>query len=143
MATAYIAAGDAQARLKDAYARLYELPAQQADLAADLGAANAAVDSYVGRRYALPVTSAAALAYLKELALGLFEEIAWRRAAGDELPKKIQTAADNARKQLEAVAQGRTIPGGATDLGERGAGADAILVDGPEPSFRREDMEGY
>jgi len=140
----YFSQADAETRMRDHLTELYELPEEQTDLDADIDNVETTVNSYVGKRYAVPITSDTAIAFLKVLCLDLFEETAWHRGSGDELPKKVQTKADNARKQLELVSKGTITLGGATALTERQTGgADAIIVDGNTPEFDRDNMKGF
>lgn len=141
--SAYIASADLQGRLKTNFSRLYDLPADQSDLDADLTGVCALVDSFAGRRYAVPVTDATALVVVKQLALDLAEELAWRRASGSEIPKKVKDAADTARRHLEAIAAGRMSLAGAAPTENDNAGASAILVDGNPPEFDRDGLKGY
>lgn len=142
---AYLTNAYCEAALGDSFAELYELPADQAELEADIEAAEALVNGYVGKRYQTPVTNAAAVAFLKPLAAALFVERAWTlRGTGDEIPKKAATAADNARKTLEDIARGLVTLGGATALAEQAAGgAEAIVVAGNTPEFTRDQMQGF
>lgn len=139
----YIRAADYQGRLKDSLARLYKLPDEQADLDSDVAAAESEVNAYVGARLAIPVTDARAAALLRKLSLDLFEEKAWSRGKGDALPQKITDQAKAARELLDKIASGKVSVAGAANLTEQSAGADAILVDGPDPEFTAEKMEGY
>ena len=141
---AYIQIADCQAALKDNFDSLYALPANQADLDADIVASESRVNSYVGKRYKLPITDAGAIADLKALALDLFVERAWWRSTGDEIPKKVSERADNARTALADISKGVGTIGGATALAEQSpGGAEAIVVDGNRPEFTRDKMEGF
>lgn len=141
---AYIQTVDCQAALKENFGSLYALPQDQPDLDGDIAAAESRVNSYVGKRYKLPVTDPAAIADLKALVLDLFCERAFGRAAGDELPKKVATRADNARKALTDIGKGVGTIGGAAALAEQTpGGAEAIVVDGNPPQFTRDQMQGY
>ena len=141
---AYFDADDCRARLRAAFDSLYRLPDEAGDLDADIADVHAIVDAYVGKRYAIPVTVARAIAMLKTLSLDLFEERAWARGAGEEIPKKVTLRADVARKQLERIANGTITLAGATALTERQTGgADAVVVSGNSPEFTRTQMGGY
>ena len=141
---AYLETADYEAALKDDFTSLYALPTDQADLDADIAAADSQVNAYLGKRYQVPITNATAVAYLKTLALDLFSERAWGRSAGDEIPKKVSTRADLARKTLADIAKGLVSVGGATALTEQPTGgAEAIVVSGNPPEFTRDKMEGF
>ena len=141
---AYFGMADARGRLKDNFATLYALPADQVDLDNDTAAAEAEVNASVGRRYALPIVNASALAWLKTLALDIFEERAWKRSQGDEVPKKVSTCAKTARDQLADIAAGKVTIGGADGLAEAPqGGAECVVIDGNEPEFTHSQMEGF
>ncbi len=139
----YITSADLQGRLKDNFSRLYDLPADQADLDADLDGVEALVNSFLGRRYQVPVADTSALRVVKALALDLAEELAWRRGTGSEIPKKVSEAADTARRHLESIAAGKMTLAGVAAAENTAAGAEAILVSGNEPQFTRSDLEGF
>jgi phage gp36-like protein len=144
MMSDYIDVADAQERLRDNLQALYELPAESVHLDNDLTGVEAIVDSSVGKRYVVPITNTTALTVIRVLCLDLFEERAWRRGHGDAIPEKVKTQADEARKMLENIAKGAITLAGATALTERqSGGADAIVVDGNEPEFKRDDMQGF
>jgi len=140
----YFDSDDAAQRLRGNLDGLYKLPAESDDLAEDITTAEATVDSHVGKRYAVPVTDTTAVTILKALSLALFEELAWRRGAGDEIPKKVADAAAQARTDLAAIATGAITLAGATALTERpSGGAEAIIVEANDPEFTRDDMSGF
>lgn len=139
----YLQQADVQGRLKAAFARLYDLPADATDLAADIAAAEALCNASVGKRYVVPVTNSAALPLIRSLALDLFEEKAWRRGAGTEIPEKVRGAADVARHQLEQIAKGLLSLAGADVAENPTAGASAQLVAGNAPQFTHTDLEGF
>ena len=138
----YITEASCRNRLRDDFDNLYELPGAQDDLTQDIEGVEGVVDSYVGKRYEVPVTDTRALLFIVPLVLDLFAERAF--GAGSEIPKKISDSADTARKMLEKIASGAMTLAGATGLTERpSGGADAILVDANTPEFKRSDMEGF
>ena len=140
----YIGITEVKGRLKDNFASLYRLPAEQADLTSDIEASEAEVNASIGRRYALPITNAAALAWIRTLALDIFEARAWKRSQGDEIPKKIETCAKTARDQLADIAAGKVTIGGADGLAEAPqGGAECVVIDGNAPEFTRDQMEGF
>lgn len=140
----YITEASCRNRLPDDFDNLYDLPGAQDDLTQDIEGVEGMVDSYVGKRYEVPVTATRALLLVVPLVLDLFAERAFGRGAGSEIPKKISDSADTARKMLKEIAAGSMTLAGATGLTERpSGGADAILVDGNAPEFTRTDMEGY
>ena len=140
----YIEQSDVEQRLRDNLAALYNLPTEQGDLDADIASAEALVDSYLGRRYAVPVTSNEAQNVLKVLSLALFEELAWSRAIGEELPKKVWDAANTARKQLEQISRGEISLAGADVTESAGGSSSAVaVVSGNDPEFTRQKMEGF
>ena len=140
----YITQTDVEGRLKQNLQGLYALPEDQKDLDTDMASAEGVVNSFVGKRYAVPVTDATAVAFLKPVTLDIFAATAWARGQGDELPKKVKDAYDAAFKLLKDIAKGDITLGGATALAERpSGGAEAIIVDGNTPEFTREQMEGF
>jgi len=141
---AYFTEDEAKGRLKADFASLYTLPADQVDLNTDMAAAESEVNGAVGKRYMVPITNPTALAFLKTIALDLFQARAWMRGDGDEIPKKVETQAKTARDRLVEIATGKTTLGGATSLPEPSTGgADAILAEGNPPEFTRTQMEGF
>jgi len=140
----YIDTDDVKGRLKDDFDGLYELPSESDDLNTDIATVEATVKSYVAKRYALPITNDDALVILKSICLDLMEELAWGRGAGSEIPKKTAEKGERARKQLDHLAKGSMTLGGAVGLSERNSGgAEAIVVDGNDPEFTREQMTGF
>jgi len=140
----YFDSDDVEGRLRDDFTSLYELPQDNQDLSDDILAVEAVVNSYVGRRYATPVTNATAIRLLKTICLDLMERKAWARGAGSTVPEKAQKAEDNAMKLLRDIGEGKITLAGATALAERTTGgAEAIIVDGNEPEFTRDDLEGF
>ena len=140
----YISEQQAERRLtRERLTRFYNLPEQRADSTQDIEGVEAVVHSYVGRRYAVPITDAAALPILRDVCLDLFEERAYRRGAGGEVPLKVVQAANAAMKLLHDLANGAATLAGATGLAEQNEGAEAILVDGNAPQFDRPNMEGF
>ena len=141
---AYISTSDCRAALPDHFDALYTLPDAQPDLDADIAAVEATINAHAGKRFQVPISNATAVSFLKALAVDLFLERAWGRGAGDEIPKKVSTRADAARKTLSDIAKGLVTIGGATALTEQPTGgAEAIVVAGNAPEFTRTQMEGY
>ena len=142
--SSYFDFDDVERRLRGDLEALYELPGERAELDQDVEDVEAEVNAFVGKRYAVPVTSARAVAYLKKLCLDVFAETAWARGVGSELPEKVRKAAATARAQLEKIAKGVITLGGATSLQERPVGgAESIIVDGNDPEFTRDQMGGF
>lgn len=141
---AYITDAEVQQRLRNDFPALYDLPSQQADLTADIAAAEAIVNSYLGRRYTIPVTNSTALTAVKPLCMALLEEIGHRRGIGAEIPEKVKDAAEVARKQLEAIAAGTmTLAGADAATSPAGTSESVAVVEGNPPEFNRDNMEGY
>jgi len=141
----YIQLADAQGHLKVSFARLYALPADQADFDSDVAFVEAAVNADVGKRYIVPVTAPAdAITLLRGLALDLFAERAFTtRSAGTEIPKRVKDAADVARASLHDIAKGAKSLAGAAAPENPDAGGAAQIVSGNPPQFRRDDLEGF
>ena len=138
----YISIEDAKRRLKDSFLRLYAMPDDAQDLQTDIGSAEAQVNGYAGKRYKVPITAPPpVLAFLREQALCLWAEIAWRRGASDEIPTKVKEAADNARKVLKDISAGLVTLGGVTGLTEQNPGGTEAIVEEAAPSrFKSEQM---
>lgn len=141
--SSYITTADAQKRMRDEFGRLYDLPLQQSDLDEDILAAEAIVNSYLGARYTIPVTASDALAIIKTIALDLLEELAYLRAAGDQIPEKVKERADVARQQLEKIADGSMTLAGAAAAQSASSGSSVAVVDGNDPQFTRDQMGGF
>lgn len=141
---AYFSQDEAKGRLKADFASYYALPADQVDFETDISSADSEVNSAVGKRYQLPIANAAALAFLKTLALDIWQERACMRGSGDEVPKKVATQASTARDRLKEISAGKITLGGATSLTEPSTGGSAaILAEANPPEFTRTQMEGF
>ena len=142
---AYLTTDDCKAHLRDAFARLYVLPADQADLDKAIALVEALVNGSVGKRYIVPVTTPQeAVLICQALALDLFAEHAYKtRGSGAALPEKLAKAADTARKQLVDIATGKFSLAGAAAPENPDAGGSALLISGNEPQFTRRDLEGF
>lgn len=126
------------------FAQLYRLPQDADALAQDVTLAEAEVDGFLGRRYATPITNSTALNIVRALALDLWAERAMGRGAGSEVPGKWMERAKRARNLLEEMRAGTLSLAGATSVPERATGgADAIVVEGNDPTFEREDLAGF
>jgi len=140
----YIQQGDCEDRLSAAFKSLYKLPADKDKLADDVDYAEGVVDGYVGKRYVVPVTDETALRVIVGLTLDVFERRAYGRAAGSKIPEKVTEAAQAAMKTLHDIATGVVTVGGATAIAEReDGGNEAIIVDGNDPEFNRDNMGGF
>ena len=142
---AYLTTDDCKGHLRDSFARLYTLPADQAELDGDIARSEALVNAYVGKRYVVPVTAPVeAVTLLKALALDLFAEHAYEtRASGSELPKKLRESGDTTRKQLEQIAAGKISLAGAAAVENPEAGGSALIAPTAPPQFTREDLQGF
>lgn len=107
----------------------------------DLTAAAAEIDGAVAARYTVPVTAAAALPILKSWNLILAAEAAFMRAAGSEIPEKFKLQAENVRKLLEKVPDGKFKLAGAVET-TTGQGSVSI-VSADTPVFNRDQMTGF
>ena len=143
--SSYIQLTDAQGHLKQSFARLYTLPADQADFDHDVAFVEAAVNAYVGKRYVVPVAGPAeAVTLLKGFALDLFAERAIAtRSSGTEIPKRVGDLADVARDTLSQIAKGGVSLAGAAAPENPEAGGSAQIVSGNPPQFTRTDLEGF
>lgn len=144
----YLTTADVQDRLRKNYEALYTpRGATEEDTSiveADIEAAEADLHSYLAGRYVVPVTDAEAAKLLKHWALVLLQEIAYGAIPGRELPENITTQVKSLRTRLEKISEGELSLGTAAEVtaAETGVGGD-FISDGPEPVFRREDMEGW
>jgi phage gp36-like protein len=143
----YITSAQARAHLRSDFDQLYTLPDDDAELAQDIAAAEAVCDSYIGRRYQVPISGSGTgtgLVFVRTLALDLFAEAAYTlRAHGEEIPKKIAERAKTARHQLEQIAAGAITLGGEMPAEADGAGADAYVVQVDDPLYTAEQMKGF
>ncbi len=142
---AYLTTDDCKGHLRDSFARLYTLPADQAELDGDIARAEALVNGYVGKRYIVPVTAPAeAVTLVKALALDLFAEHAYEtRSVSPEVPKKIRESGDTTREQLKDIATGKLSLAGAAAPENPEAGGSALIAPSAEPQFTRHDLEGF
>ena len=141
----YLTTEACQGQLRDAFPRLFALPADQAVLDDAIARVEATVNGYVGKRYVVPVTTPTeAVTLLRGLALALFAELAYQtRAAGSESPKKITDAADTARRQLADISKGTLSLAGAMAPESQEAGASVLIAPTAPPEFTRQDLEGF
>jgi phage gp36-like protein len=139
----YITRTDVKDRLARQYATLYVKSGtlDETLIDDDIEAAEAEANGYLAVRYAVPVT--AGLALVKNWCLTLVEELAYSRAPSEALPAKITDRVAAVRKALADVAAGRLTLGADPAPSEKTAGADAIVVSGPDPEFTREKMAGF
>lgn len=141
----YAAIGDLKLRLSDLYQNLYRKldGGEMTDEAqSDLDAAEAEINGMIGTRYRVPVTSSASLPLLKAWTVTLAEELAWSRSGKSELPKNVAARAETVRKNLNLIADGKMILGGAEQDNESGGGS-VVSIAGTPPVFGRDKMEGY
>jgi phage gp36-like protein len=139
----YITRTDVKDRLARQYATLYTKAGtlDETLIDDDIEAAEAEVNGYLGARYAVPVT--AGLALVKGWCLTLVEELAYSRSPAEKLPEKITARVAAVRKALADAARGTLTLGADPAPSEKSAGADAIVVSGPDPEFTREKMSGF
>lgn len=138
----YATAAAFELRLGKVYASIYRDNAPAA--LDDLAQASAEMDAYLGGRYAVPVTAAAAQVLLQEWNITLAEEKAYTRAGGSSIPEKVVRRVDTVRKQLRDAASGLLRLPGAAEAGAGGAaGAGVTFVKIEAPMFGRENMKGY
>jgi len=140
----YISRTDVQDRLQRTYTTLYTVSGSvdTDKVDQDIAGAEAEIDGYVATRYAVPVTGDA-VALLKDLALALAEERAYRRAPNLDMPGKIADAAKTARAQLRDIAAGRMSLGAATVPDERSAATGAMVIDAETPEYTRDKLAGW
>jgi len=139
----YIVQADIERRLRDHFDSLYDLPTDADDLDQDITSVEAEANAFLGRRYQVPVTATQAVRYVKKICLDLAEETAYARGESPELPEKIKRQADNARKQLTMIAEGKISLGAASVPERQNGGAAAIIVDADDPEFTRDRMKGF
>lgn len=107
----------------------------------DLNAAAVAIDGKIAGRYSVPVTAPASLPLLDSWNLILAMELAYARSEGTTIPEKIKAAADDVRKQLDAIAEGTgKLPGAAENSSGTGS---CVIVSAATPVFTREKMSGF
>ncbi len=143
--SSYIQQADVESRLRDNFAALYKLPSQRDDLSMDIDRAESIVNGYLAAKYTVPVTASGSMAFVQSLCLDLFEELAWGRSIGDEIPKKVAERAKTAREQLKSISDGTIALVGAIPLtAPPGAsGGSVAAVEGNDAEFTREKMTGF
>ena len=142
----YATEADLLVRIGKVNAGLYRGTGDTIDSAAaqaDLDAASAEIDTYIGCRYRLPVVQAHALALLKIWTLTLAEELAWSRSGKIEIPKGVAARVEYIRKQLAAIAEGKLQLPGAEEKSASDGGAKLSIAAGAEPVFTRDKMGGF
>lgn len=141
----YATIDDLKLRLSDLYQGVYvklDGTAMDDEASADIASAEAEINGVIGTRYIVPVTSAKALPLLKTWTVTLAEELAWSRSGKGELPKNVASRVENVRKSLRAIADGSMMLPGASQDNVSGGGSIAF-VEGENPVFGRENMQGY
>ena len=142
---AYATIADLRLRLSDLYTGVYtdESGAPMDDEAqADIDAASAEIDTFLGARYETPVTAPAVAALLKTWAVTLAEELAWSRSGKSETPKNVAARVANVRRILQAIADARqSLPGAVERPASSGGGIAFAQTE--KPVFSREKLQGY
>jgi len=137
----YATIADLRLRLSDLYSGVYitlQGAPMDVEAQADLDAAAAEIDTFLGCRYVTPVETPGALPLLKIWTATLAEELAWSRSAA-ETPKNVVARVANVRKILQAIADGRQSLPGAEEKGGNGI----ALFSADDPVFTRKNMEGF
>jgi phage gp36-like protein len=141
----YVSRSDVQDRLRRSYDTLYSRDGVvDTDVVdADIAAAEAEVDGYLGQRYIVPVTASGALPLLKHWTLSLVEDLAYGAVPGRKPPENVTARVATVRAQMDKAAAGTLSLGASTVPSERTDAADCILVEGEDPVFTRTCLEGY
>jgi phage gp36-like protein len=140
--SAYITSQQAKDRLARQYTSLYTVGSSvdESLITDDIAAAEAEVNGYLARRYAVPVT--AALDLVSDWCLTLVEYRAYRRAPGAEIPAKIKDAAAVVRKALaDIAASNMDLPGVAEDTSDTSGGF--ITAEANTPEMTRTKLSGW
>lgn len=140
----YATSADLRLRMAPYFDKIYTESANalqidvEALIDADLQGATAEVESALGFRYRLPVTSSQARPILKEWTLALAEERAWMRDHRDEYPKMLKPRVEEVRKYLAMIADGKYTLPGAVELAT--GAASAYIEHSENPEFKKDQM---
>jgi phage gp36-like protein len=114
---------------------------------ADIDAASARIDSYLGRLYQVPVTSEKALAVVREWCGVLAEEKARARSANREVPDSLLAAIRQVLRELELAGKGELTLAGAERLEAAGPSIQGDeefpFVKADAPVFGRKSLKGF
>lgn len=129
----YAEIADLRLRLSDLYLGVYiaqDGSPMDEEATADLDAATAEIDSFLGGRYRVPVEAETVLPLLKSWTLTLAEELAWCRSGKGEPPKGVITRVAMVRAALEAIADSkRSLPGAEEKTAAAGGGVSLFQAD--------------
>lgn len=120
-----------EARLGPVYAEVYGAATPRA--IADLDAAQAEIDGWLAKRYAVPLTASGAVALAAEWQLVLASEIAYLATASSKMPEKLADRVKLVRERLAAAAAGDFRLPGAAETAEFGA----VSIECDPPQFGR------
>lgn len=109
-------------------------------MSADLAAAQAEIDGFVGARYLVPVTAQGAVALLGVWTLSIAEELAWGRVGDIPPPDALKARIERIRKHLERIADKTMILSGAAEITD---GAAVTVIQCDKPLLNRRGLEGY
>ena len=142
----YAEIADLRLRLSELYSGVYitvDGAPMDTEAQADLDAAAAEIDSFLGSRYVVPVSAPAVLPLLKSWAVTLAEELAWSRSGKPETPKGVADRVGNVRRMLQAIADGKQSLPGAEEKSAAEDGGGVALFAAAEPVFTRQKMKGF
>ena len=109
----------------------------------DRDAAEAAADSYVRVRYNTPVTSTEGIAILRAIVIDLLIYKGYGRLGTGEIPEEIETRFNNARIDLEKIANGKTrLPETAEEPDPNGPD-NSIFSSSNTPEATKDELAGY
>lgn len=143
---AYAVIADLRLRLSELYCGVYTTidgAPMDEEAQADLDAAAAEIESYIGCRYKVPVLTASVLPLLKVWTVTLAEELAWSRSGKPETPKGVADRVANVRRMLQAIADGKQSLPGAEEKSAAEDGGGVALFAADEPVFTRKKMKGF
>lgn len=106
-------------------------------VAAALAAADAQVDSYIGKRHRLP------LAETPPRITDVAADIAYFKLFRNDPPEYVRTAYEDAMKFLRDVSRGEAVIEYGVGGEEPAPAGDVVLTSGPERTFSRDKLEGF
>lgn len=105
-----------------------------------IGDADTEIDSYLARRYRVPVDPVPAL--LQRLSLDLSVEILYGRRPDLDMPEAVKSAAGNARTLLARIAAKKAHLPGVAEADDSGTSNAGAVFSGPGRLFSRDSLKG-
>ena len=137
------------AQLNDATARQQNLwknaagTVTQSFLDADRDEAEQLIDTFIGHRYAVPVTDASAVVLLRGMVVDLVLYKGYRRQGDGEVSETIQTGFENTVERLKDIRDGRMKLTGVAESQDAESPEAQIFATANTPKFTESNLDRY